>query len=533
MLLLLLACATAPETAPAIHIPLDAPRLARRLSLDLRGVLPTPEELDAVEADPAALDELREQYLADPRFEERVVVLYQERWRTAVDQYRAYYYDYGLAPEQNHAYLRAVGEEPLRVVARIAADDRPYTEVATADWSMATELSAGFFPVDYPEGATGWQEVRYTDARPAAGVLATNGLWFRYISPVNNFNRGRAAAIIDLLTCEDLLLRPVVFADSLSIDAEQATEAVVEDPACLACHAALEPVAATLFGFIPWDDQSALEMTRYHPEREHLGEETLGVATAWFGTPVTGLEALGRAVALDPRFVDCAVRTVAEGLLRRPAEDADAALIEDARERFVDGGLRLKDVFRAVTDTEAWRAGALAEAATEADRDRETTRRILLASQLRTVWADLSGFAWTRDGADLLDYGPSGFRVLGGSVDGEEVQSPQRTAGLTWALVARRAAQAAARQAVDHDLAPGAAPYLLDGVDATTLPEHPAFRETIAALHWRLFAVRPTDADVDAFADLWVQVHDATGSPSEAWASLLTAMYRDPLFLTY
>ena len=39
-------------TRDAALVPLDAPRLARRLSLDLRGVLPSTEELDAVEADP-------------------------------------------------------------------------------------------------------------------------------------------------------------------------------------------------------------------------------------------------------------------------------------------------------------------------------------------------------------------------------------------------------------------------------------------------------------------------------------------------
>ena len=45
------------------------------------------------------------------------------------------------------------------------------------------------------QGATGWQVSRYTDGRPAAGVLSTNGLWWRYYSTVSNLNRSRAAAI--------------------------------------------------------------------------------------------------------------------------------------------------------------------------------------------------------------------------------------------------------------------------------------------------------------------------------------------------
>ena len=53
---------------------------------------------------------------------------------------------------------------------------------------------------------------RYTDGRPAAGVLATNGLWWRYTTTDSNMNRTRAAAISRLLLCEDFMARPVSFA---------------------------------------------------------------------------------------------------------------------------------------------------------------------------------------------------------------------------------------------------------------------------------------------------------------------------------
>ena len=53
MLWALLACSPEPPL-----VPLDAPRLLRRVSLDLRGTLPELEQLDAVEKDPAALYEI-------------------------------------------------------------------------------------------------------------------------------------------------------------------------------------------------------------------------------------------------------------------------------------------------------------------------------------------------------------------------------------------------------------------------------------------------------------------------------------------
>ena len=64
-----------------------APRLARRMSLDLRGILPTSAELDLVEADPSQLSTLRDAWLEDPHFEERLVRLLGERWQTRVDEF--------------------------------------------------------------------------------------------------------------------------------------------------------------------------------------------------------------------------------------------------------------------------------------------------------------------------------------------------------------------------------------------------------------------------------------------------------------
>ena len=53
---------------------LDAPALLRRLSLDLRGTLPSEQEVLAVEANPSQVEVLRDEMLADPRLEARLAV---------------------------------------------------------------------------------------------------------------------------------------------------------------------------------------------------------------------------------------------------------------------------------------------------------------------------------------------------------------------------------------------------------------------------------------------------------------------------
>ena len=59
MILIMLACAGSPGSESAGVVPLSSTRLARRISLDLRGELPSAEELDRVEADPDAVWQLR------------------------------------------------------------------------------------------------------------------------------------------------------------------------------------------------------------------------------------------------------------------------------------------------------------------------------------------------------------------------------------------------------------------------------------------------------------------------------------------
>ena len=331
----LLACTSeapieAPDTAaeaPRIE-PLDAPRLLRRMSLDLRGVLPSVEELDAVEADPEQLLVLRDAYLEDPLLEERLVRLLNERWHMRQEVYDVEYYDFALPMEAEFEFEKSIAEEPLRVAARVIVEDEPWTELVLADWTLSNEMLASIWPVDYPDEGEGWEVVQWTDGRPRAGVLASNGLWWRYTSTPFNQNRTRTAALFRILICEDYLERPVeVSAATLESEDLVPTSLIKTDPSCQACHATIEPVAASLYGFYWTTQYSAAEMTVYHPERELLGPSELDVERAWFGQPVSGLEELGAQVAQDPRFHTCAVETWTELLMRRRAELEDQELL--------------------------------------------------------------------------------------------------------------------------------------------------------------------------------------------------------------
>ena len=499
--------------------PLDGARLARRLSLDLRGVLPSEDDLDRAEADPSALDDMRVNWMEDELFEERLVEMLGLRWRTLVDDVTVQVGEVGLDQDQEYAYERSVGEEPLRLMARIAVKDRRWSEVLTADFTMSNEVLAGIWPLDYPAGDTGWQKSRYTDGRPAAGVLATNGLWWRYETDESNANRRRAAAITRLVLCHDYLQRPISFSELDLGQDDDVDDLVRTEPSCATCHSTLDPLAATLFGFWWFEDHHVDERSTYHAARERLGEDTLGVAPALGGSPLSGLEDLGASLAEDPRVARCAVEGFAEALWRRPVSVEDFDAIALHTRAFEASDQQVRALFVSLTEDARYTAGAVQE---DAPEDLVEARRLLLPEQLARAVEHQTGFSWTSGGTDLMRNDEDGFRVLAGGVDGRQAVVPSKSPGVTAALVVERLAQAAASHAVAN---PDEAP-LVDGIDLDGEPG-----AGIEAMHWRLLARRGESAELAELEALWLEI-EAEDGRDEAWAAVISVLLRDAEFLS-
>ena len=536
----ILACAPPPEAtvvdADDALVPLSAPRLIRRMSLDLRGTLPSADELDAAEtADEEGIEALRDAMLEDPRFEERLVLKLAERWHTRVDEFLIKNAEYSeiRPPELEYPWERSVGEEPLRLMAHVAAHDLPWSEIVTADYTMANEMMGAVWPIDYPEGGEGWMVSTYTDGRPAAGVLATNGLWWRYYTTVSNYNRGRAAAISRLLLCEDYLARPVSFDSQVAlVDSDGVESALHSNPYCMGCHSSIDPLASAMFGFWVANEYNIDEMDQYHPEREQLGMLLLDTAPAFYGTPVNGLGQLGEQIARDPRFNACAAQTFASALWGREITAEDYDRVDALRTTFEAGDGTIKPLLRAVTDGPVYRAGGLTEAATAAQQEGENTTRLFDATLLDSALHDLGGFEMLYKGYDQLDNDVYGYRVQGGGVDGSYVTSVQRTPSITWLMTSQRAAEGAARKmaaALDNPQDPERVFRYVSGADR---PGDEAFTAELSALHWRLFGVRADDEWLSNIGLLWSTVAQ-NADPTEAWTAVLAVMLEDPLFLTY
>lgn len=518
-----------PEPEPVSELEdLDPLALLNRASLDFRGVRPTIQEMEEIEASPDAYGRMLDSFMRDERFGDRVRSMFSDIYLTRQDYYYVSADDFGINSQVD--FVESIGDEPLQILSYIAMNDRPYYEIVTAEWSMANETLAQAFPVDYPEGGSGWQQVQYTDGRPMAGILSTNGMWWRYTTTASNANRGRANAITRILLCENFLSRPIEFSRDVNLlDEEAIREAIQTNPGCVACHSTLDPIGSYLYGFYYYDYYSHAELDSYHAEREELWSTYTETEPSYYGEPGYTIADLGQQIADDARLPQCITEQVYEVLLQRDVALADTEDLTAHREALLQNEMKLKSLFRSVALSDEYRKAM--------DAEGETRTKMLSPDQFGSVIEDLTGFRFTYSGYDLLKSETYGVRTLAGGVDGVYATVPAEAPTATMILVHQRIAEAAAWYVVEHDAESKDADRLFTAITFAETPDTDgeAMAEQIQLLHLRLFGnrVELDGAEVTANLDLWRDLYAVEGDTRAAWAGLLSVLMRDPEFLFY
>jgi hypothetical protein len=519
-----------------------------RLSVDLRGVHPSRESLDFIEEHPNAYPEFVERYLQDPRFVERIEEIYNRSFRTRTGDTYFSPNQAGLRNVPRDVVADSIGDEPLKLIAHVVANDLPFSEVVTADYTMADPLVAAMWGLPYPEGAAGWQQTVYEDGRPMAGVLSSTTLWQRYPSAGVNANRHRANTVSRIFLCDDYLSRPVSFSRT-QIDALTSgdPEDVIQNTAaCQGCHSTLDSFSSHFFGFW-WEVEGGLfEQTLYRPEDEPLWRDQMGthVSPAYFGVPTSDLREMAHRMAEDPRFAQCATDTIFAGLTQRTPTDADRAERFTHRRAFVESGLVVREMVRSIVTSREYLAARI----DDPDRDGVTVLKTVTPAQLEGIIESKTGYRWTVRGRPVLARNIGGVSVIAGGTDGQYATEPNADPSVGLMLVHERLAQAAAWTVASRDLArnrEGEA-RLLKFVTREDRPEtaREAFRTQIEQLYLEILGV-PLDAPVDSEGNvleapeveqlitLWKQLFSLDARPEAAWAGVLSVVLRDPLLLFY
>jgi len=530
----LFGCKTEEEAKQGDFVKLSPRESLIRLSIDLRGTMPSEAELQAIEAQPALYEAFVDRYLDDPGLANTVADLMDQRLLMRTGD------TYGLMASgyDTDAVRSAVNNEQLALVRRIVDNDLPWSEIVTADYTMANPVLAEALRLDYPTGARGWEQAHYTDGREHAGILTMSTTWLRYPSAGGNANRSRANALSKMLLCDDYLARPIVLnraaVDQLTVDPETA---ISTNASCQSCHSTLDPLASHFFGFFVYDDDDPTEggASTYRPEREEGWRYYSGRSPGYYGTPTGNLTELGALIAEDQRFVDCAVQTVWEGLTQRTMADADWQEVSGHTDVFMEHDLTLKPLIRSIVLSEEYLAKYVVD---EELAERMAGVKTVSPQQLSNVLAHSTGFRWEFAGRDLLTNQSSGVPVLLGGIDGTSVQHRNYNPSVGSVFVQKRVAYAAAWHVVERDFAEGnLEPELLRWVLPTDTPDtNPAgFEEQIRQLYLAVTGIplAPGATEPAELTTLWRQVHSVEGSSKKAWAGVISAVLRDPAVLTY
>lgn len=549
-------CDVQPE-APLV--PMAASDLLVRASMDLRGKRPALAEIDAAEADANAYSEFVHQYLHTPEFIERVKDVYDDALLLRREDFS----------DESRDETSALYGEALELIAYIVANNRPFTELGTADYTVANDLlqrDPERMPFSMePVAGPGWQPTHYTDGRPHAGLLSTSAFYEVWDTNDTNKNRGRANRWSILFHCYNFLDTPVdVTRDVDNGDGDAVLNAVTSRPDCKACHDRLDPLASFLF---PLDDADGLEdggapnmdFFSGNPERwRSANRRPPGV----YGLPGMDVRDLGRLMTSHPRFAECQTKRAFRMLfLRDPKTSTELNTAADIASRWpTEDGYNFRLLVKRWMMSDAYRG-------MPQDNNPDWVRRTS-PERMESLFADLTGFTWTREADDdqddtdpesdpprtapvsLLTSEERGFKIILGGINGVSVSGRSTSLNASVVNVQRKLASLSADHVVLTDLTlPDGQRALLNGVNGGEDPavDEVALRGHIVQLMRRLYGrrVAPDSPQVTLWFQLYRSLYeDSTqggtaggqvpGGPGErAWRGLLTAMLRSPKIVLY
>lgn len=526
----------------------DPQATLRKAALRLVGRLPTAGELDAV--DEASLGDAVDALLDEPAFGERMVeiwndVLLTDRYLSGstalalldADRYPQRYWWEGWEGAERNARRDcsndAIAREPLALLARIVAEDRPFTDLVTADTTVVNECSAYVYGLRAsapdPDDPDTWALREARLDTPSAGVLTTAAFLGRYPSTPTNRNRHRARVVLDRFLATDILAtadRPVNSDSSVH-------NPTLNDPACTVCHATLDPIAGTF--------QNRSDSGRYEPPEDGWYAEMAPPGLDGADLPAArrdeALAWLGAGIAQDPRFPLAVARTLFVGLTGQPLlrDDPDDAVGHDAwllQEAFldtlatemVDAGFDLKAGVRALVLSRWFRAVG-DDGASEATLRTAGTFAWATPEELDRRIEAIVGRPWasTSTGARYLQ---TTWRLLYGGIDSDGTTRRLRTPNGVFDGIARRMAMDVACLTTARELAwPAADRRLLPRIEAGWTPQTPegfdvpeveaAIRDQLVFLFQQVLGERhtPDDVEIEAAYSLW---HDAWTATRDA-----------------
>ena len=538
---------------------LDPVGTLRRATFALTGRYPTPEEEGAVEeGGPEAFGEVLRAVMQEPEFYDRLVEMYNDQLltdaylpgRRALDLIDASDYpgvswweslptedpNGGTGNPRTTARNRsnvAIAREPLQLVRYIVENERPFSEIVTADYTMVNPFSARVYGVDLslftdPEDPDEWIPTTLGEI-PHAGVLTTAAFLNRYPTTPTNRNRERAQITYLYFLATDLMQlgsRPI------DTDAITGHNPTMYNPACTSCHDLMDPIAGA---FQNWDDTGRFRPRPWYEDMLPPGFNGTDMPPDAYPTSE---QWLGQQIAADPRFARAIVQTLYFGLtgeraLQPPTDPAAANYAAQLRafevqdfvfkkiaSEFAHSGYDLRTLVTELVQTPYFRA--INVEPLDEQRQLELADlgavRLVTPEQLHRRIAAATGYAWR----NVLPRGRP-YNMMYGGIDSDVVTERLTSLNGVMTNVAERMANEMACLATGRDFVkPPEERTLFPAVELHHQPglDDEAIRANIVHLHDRLLLEKlaPDDPEVESTYRLFVSVlEDGQSGIDEGW----------------
>ncbi len=554
-------------------------RLLRRVTLSLAARLPTDDEFQAVEQSGlAAVEPILSEIMQEEAFYQRLVEGFNDIFLTVgytglgldilsynhFQKSRLWYQKHSLdhLPEEDRQkaryrlsdqYQESLRREPMELVRYIVEQERPFTEIVTADYMMVSPYSArgyGIFeeikdrfdapddPFEYIPTQLPALTARNGDIQPTeeglyphAGMLTMFQYLRRYPTTETNRNRLRARMYYQHFLGVDVMSLAPQVSDAAAVEAKY-DNPTMQAASCVVCHRTIDPIAGLFQEYYNEDGHYGPRKDGWFEDMFEPGREGVDLPES---ADLRKLQWLGEQTATDPRFATAMVEHVyyiltgrqslkAPEDIERPqfAERRRAYLVqrdilERAAEQFVAEEYNLKVVFQALVASPLYRADGLAASDASPERlaelDDMGVVRMLGPEQLERKIVAIFGRSWGRlDGS---------YSILYGGIDSKEVTErladPSGAVGALQRIMANDVAckNVAADFKLPADqrrLFPGIEPDVV--IDQDTPEAERKIRAAIVHLHHHILGREdsPDDAEVDLTYRLLADVVDEATS---------------------
>ena len=436
-------------------------RLLRRVTLSLAGRLPTPEEMSVVaNSGSGAIDSILDNVMREEAFYLRLkegfndifltigiednaeTLLSYDHFETTRNWYQNFDLSHIAEGERQRTqwkmadiYRQALLKEPLELIAYIVRNERPFTELATADYIMVSPYTArgyGIFDTIKQEFKNADDPFEYIPARlkafkardghvqesttglyPHAGFLSMFHYLRRYPSTETNRNRLRARMLYQHFLGIDIMQLAPRSTDASAV-ATKFKVPTMEAADCVVCHRTIDPVAGLFQDFNleghlgPRKDGWYTDMFSAGFEGEDLPPAERWRASQWLGERVVKdhrfaiamvehvyFILMGRKVIQAPQDIEDPMFTA-----KRRAFREQRSMIESIAARFKDSGFNLKVAFKGIVASEFYCADGFAtedkHPERRADLDDIGIVRLLSPEQIERKIGAIFGRPWGR-----------------------------------------------------------------------------------------------------------------------------------------